>query len=135
MKTNISPIVVTKSKPMTSCGKWSKYIPDFDGSNASRSIDHIAEFKAIELARCANGVRAHIVKAKPVAHLECHGERGLRANTVDGVTGRTPHTAQVSGLRVGNVEGAVHGQNVWVDNLVIEENTVESAVYAIVDVV
>ena len=77
---------------------------------------------------------AHIAKTEPVAHLEFHGERGLRAYTVDGVTGR-PHTAQVGGLRVCNVEGAIHGQNVWVDDLVIEENTVESAVYAIVDVV
>ena len=51
-------------KPLQNPPNFDRILPD------TRSVSHLAGFEAVELACGANGIRAHVVKAKPVVDLK-----------------------------------------------------------------
>lgn len=100
-----------------------------------RRIYNATDREPIELTRGTHGVRSHPVEAQPIADAQRAWQLGRRAHAVDRVARRAPHAAVRDGLRASDMERAAHRQYVWVDSLMVEENTVERAVYPIVDVI
>lgn len=115
--------------------KLLEHLPHLAAPHTSTRIDDVANLEAVELAGRANGVGAHVVEAQPIAHLQALGQHRLGGNTVDRIAGRSPNARNSLGLGRRDVEGVVHRQDVWVDNLMVEQDAVERAIYAIVDVV
>lgn len=98
-------------------------------------INNVADLESVELRRGTDGVRAHGVKRQPVANRQSARQLRDRADTVNGVAGRTPHTARAGRNRRRDVERAIQGQNVGLRCLMIEHDAVERAVHAVVHVV
>lgn len=120
---------------MTFRSKLLQRTPHLTRSSPTHGVNHLTNFETIKLTRSTNSVRAHVIKPKPVAHSQRTRQHGLFRDAVDGVAGRSPDAAQLFRLVLWDVEGAVHGQDVGVDYLVVEEDTVECAVDSVVDVV
>lgn len=112
-----------------------KRLPNLGGADTSRRINHIADLESVELARRTNGIGTHIVEAEPVPNLQPARQHRLRRNAIDGVACRAPDAADVRRLRVRNMERAVHREHIRLHDLVIEQDTVEGTVYAIIDVI
>ena len=108
---------------------------DLVRTHPTAGVDDVADLEAIELACSPDRICAHVVESKPIPDLEGSRKHGLGRYTVDGIAGRSPYAAHMGGLRSRNVEGPVHGENVWVDDLVVEEDAIECSVDPIVDVI
>lgn len=126
------------------------------GLSSIRVID-IRQRHPVKLARRTHRVRAHFSPSEPVTDFQARGQRDDLTDTVDRVAGGTPDRrlfhrvvahggAEVDGERdVGwrrarksrnsGFERVGDGERVWVDDLVVKHDAVESPVDAVVDVV
>lgn len=60
-------------------------------SPAASRVNDVADFEAVELARCADGIRTHIVEGEPITNTQRIRQSYLRADTIHGVTGWSPN--------------------------------------------
>lgn len=98
-------------------------------------IHNLANFEPVEATGSAHRICAHIIESEPIAYLQGGRQRRLGRDTVNAVAGRAPDGRKMLRLRGRDVEGVAHRQDIWVDDLVVEEDAVERAVHPIVDVV
>jgi hypothetical protein len=99
---------------------------------------HSTALKPIELTGRTDGVSAHVPEAQPVSHDEVHRKVSYGANTIDGITSWPPDAAcclrNFAGIdRPGEV--FTEGNDVRVNVLVIEHDTVERSVNPIIYVI
>lgn len=120
---------------MSIFGERGECIVDLGSSDASRCVDHVAELEPVELARCANRIGSHVIKPEPIPDPEPTRQTGIGRDTINRVAGWAPDTAEHLGLGGGDMKRSVERQHIWVNDLMIEEDTVESAVHSIIDVV
>ena len=80
-------------------------LPDFvRNSPAAPRVNHVTDLEAVELARCADGIRSHVVEGEPVPDAERIRQLGHRAHTIHGITSWPPDAAGCQGLRGTHVE-------------------------------
>ena len=115
--------------------KRSEHIADLSSEDSSSRVHDVAELKSVELARGAHSVGTHVVETEPVSHLQPDRKLRLRANAVDRVACRTPDAAELCRLVLCDMERSSNGKHVWVNDLVIEKDAVESTVDAVIDIV
>lgn len=99
---------------------------------------HLATFKPVELARSADRVSTHIAEPKPVPDHEVGRQGSGGADTIYGIAGRAPNTAQgLCNFVWVNWSSQIFPQrnDVGMDVLVIKHDAVECAVHTIVDVI
>ena len=71
---------------------------------APSRVNHVTDLEAIELARCADGIRSHVVKGEPIPDAERIRQLGHGAHTIHGVTSWPPDAAGCQGLGGTHVE-------------------------------
>jgi hypothetical protein len=116
-------------------GERGKCAVHLGSSDASRGVDHVAELEPVELARRANRICPHVIKAEPVPDPKRARQCRLGRDTINGIAGRAPHTAENLGFGGRDMKRSVERQYIWMNDLMIEEDAVERPIHPIIDVV
>ena len=111
-----------------------KHLPRFLPAPARR-VHHVAQLEPVELARCTDRIRTHLVPPEPVPDLQPGRQHHRLAHLIQRVARRPPHAARRHGLRSRYMERAIHRKNMWRHHLMIKHNAVKGSVHPVVDVV